>query len=125
MGHTTADAPPPGFAAEHRLAVYGSLAPGEANASVLEPLSGSWCEGTVRGTLHEAGWAAELGYRAIRLDPTAGEVPVKLFTSPDLPRFWTELDAFEGDEYERVQTPVVVRGATVEAFIYRQRERRE
>ena len=123
MGHSFANEPPAGFAVEQRLAVYGSLAPGEANAHILEPLSGSWCAGTVRGTLHAAGWAAELGYRAIRLDPVAPEVPVRLFTSPDLPALWEELDAFEGEEYEREPTPVRVGNTTVEAFLYQARER--
>jgi len=39
-------------AAPQRLFVYGSLAPGEVNAQVLEPLAGEWQEASVRGTLH-------------------------------------------------------------------------
>ncbi len=123
MTHSFVDAPPTGFAVEHRLAVYGSLAPGEANTHILEPLAGSWSPGTVRGTLHDAGWAAAIGYRAIRLDPQAPEIPVKLFTSSGLPGFWAELDAFEGETYERVITPVAARGEVVDAYIYRERER--
>ena len=123
MPHTFATEPPTGFALEHRLAVYGSLAPGEANAHILQPLSGSWCAGTVRGTLHDLGWAAELGYRAIRLDPASPEMPVQLFTSPDLPAFWAELDRFEGDEYARVPTQVRIGNTAVYAFIYQARER--
>ena len=121
--HHFADTPPSGFAAEQRLAVYGSLAPGEANAHILGPLAGSWCDGIVRGTLHDAGWAAALGHRAIRLDPNAAEVPVKLFSSADLPDFWRELDAFEGADYERVVAPVQVGDRMVEACIYCQRKR--
>ena len=121
--HQFTDQPPPGFAAEHRLAVYGSLAPGEQNAQMLELLSGTWCDGSVNGTLHDIGWAAAIGYRAIRLDALAPEVPVKLFTSAELPSFWPSLDAFEGEDYERVAVPVRVGDRTVEAFIYRQRER--
>ena len=114
--------PPDGDAAANRLAVYGSLAPGEANAAVLAPLSGSWRQGSVRGTLHTVGWAAGLGYRAIRLDLQAPEVPVWLFSSPDLPGFWATLDAFEGDDYERVVTEVRVDDGLFEANIYRWRE---
>jgi gamma-glutamylcyclotransferase (GGCT)/AIG2-like uncharacterized protein YtfP len=120
--HRRSSRPPNGFTAANRLAVYGSLAPGKANAAVLAPLSGSWCQGSVRGTLHSVGWAAGLGHRAIRLDPQAPEVPVWLFSSPDLPGFWATLDAFEGEDYERVVTEVRVDERRFEANIYRWRE---
>jgi gamma-glutamylcyclotransferase (GGCT)/AIG2-like uncharacterized protein YtfP len=120
--HEFSDRPPDGFATANRLAVYGSLAPGQANAAVLAPLSGCWCKGNVRGTLHTVGWAAGLGYRAIRLDPDAPEVPVWLFSSPDLPGFWARLDAFEGEDYQRVIAQVRVGEELWDANIYRWRE---
>ena len=120
--HEFSTRPPGGLAVDNRLAVYGSLAPGEANAGVLAPLSGSWCRGRVRGTLHTVGWGAGLGYPAIRLDREGPEVSAWLFSSADLPGFWDQLDAFEGADYERVVTAVRVGDQQWEANIYRWRE---
>jgi gamma-glutamylcyclotransferase (GGCT)/AIG2-like uncharacterized protein YtfP len=121
--HVITDRPPQGFGLDHCLAVYGSLRPGEANAHVLSPLAGFWCDGIVHGTLHTIGWGYALGHRAIRLDPTASEVPVKLFSSAELPDFWAELDAFEGADYERVATDVRVGDAIIHAYIYQFRDK--
>lgn len=92
---------------ETRLAVYGSLAPGEANHRVLEPLSGRWLDGgRVRGVLHERGWGAGRGYPGLEPDPAGDPVPVKVFVSPELPDHWDRIDAFEGTDYRRVVVPV-------------------
>ena len=120
-GHKFTATPPQGLGVEHRLAVYGSLRPGEANAHILAPLPGYWCDGSVCGTLHTIGWGYALGHRAIRLDPTAAALPVKLFSSSQLPGFWAELDAFEGADYERVATDVRVGDTTIPAYIYQLR----
>jgi hypothetical protein len=45
-------------------------------------------------------------------------VAVQLFTSEDLPDHWERLDAFEGDEYERVVVDVDLGTYTVQAQIY-------
>lgn len=103
-----------------RLAVYGTLAPGQPNHGQLAGLRGRWSAGTVRGHLVDsAGWAAPLGYRALVLDRNGPEVAVQLFESPDLPAHWARLDAFEGADYRRAVARV--RGATgdeLEAWIY-------
>jgi len=39
--------------AEHRLATYGTLAPGRPNHHQLDGLTGRWLEGHVNGTLVE------------------------------------------------------------------------
>ncbi len=95
------------FAPSRRLAVYGSLAPGESNSRQLDGLSGSWVDGTVHGELHDRGWGARLGFPAMRWDPAAPRtVDVKLFISDGLPGHWPRLDAFEGDGYQRILVPV-------------------
>jgi hypothetical protein len=50
------------FGCSKKLAVYGSLRPGEENHSVIEDLDGTWCNGFVRGKLFESGWGAAIGY---------------------------------------------------------------
>lgn len=102
-----------------RLFVYGSLAPGRTNAHVLAEVAGEWEPASVRGTLHAAGWGADLGFPGLVLDAEAGEVPGLLFSSDELPLHWARLDAFEGEGYRRV--PVVAHrgdGTTVRAWAY-------
>jgi len=102
-----------------RLAVYGTLAPGEPNHHQLAMLRGNWERGTVNGRLVKKGWGADLGYPAIELDPNAPAVPVQLFVSADLPEHWARLDAFEGDGYRREQVRVELDGGgAFDAWIY-------
>ena len=103
---------------EHRLAVYGSLAPGQSNHHQLDGLAGRWQAGVVRGRKLESGWGAAVGYPGLRPDPAGPAVAVQVFTSPDLPDHWARLDAFEGAEYERVAIAVDLGGETIEAQIY-------
>lgn len=111
-----------GLAREHgadrRLAVYGSLAPGEENERELAGLDGVWRAGTVRGRLFDRGWGARLGFPAFVWDPDGDEVEVALFESPDLPRHWARLDAFEGPGYDRILVPVRRGEATLLAWLY-------
>lgn len=104
---------------EHRLAVYGSLAPGEVNAGVLDGLAGDWIEGTVTGELLDHGWGTGLGFPALRYDPDGPPVAVKVFVSHDLPNHWWRLDAFEGPGYERIVVPVALAsGETMMTQLY-------
>jgi gamma-glutamylcyclotransferase (GGCT)/AIG2-like uncharacterized protein YtfP len=97
-------------AASQRLAVYGTLAPGEINHRELASLRGAWVEGTVRGHLRTIGWGAAHGFPGLTLDPLANRVRVQVFCSPDLPEHWARLDAFEGPEYVRLLVAVEAAG---------------
>lgn len=103
---------------EHRLAVYGTLAPGRSNHGQLAGLVGAWSAGVVRGKLFQAGWGAVEGYPGLQLDDQGPEVAVQVFASQDLPAHWDRLDAFEGSEYRRVVTTVAGEGGAVRAHIY-------
>lgn len=92
--------------ADRRLAVYGTLAPGEPNHDQVAGLEGRWTEGVVWGRRVEEGWGADLGYPALRLDPDGEPIRVALLESRDLPRAWPRLDRFEGPAYRRVTAPV-------------------
>ena len=106
----------------HRLATYGTLAPGRPNHHQLDGLAGRWLEGHVRGALVEAGWGADLGFPALVLDPAGPAVAVHVFESADLPAHWPRLDEFEGPGYERVVCTVHTPGGDVSASIYVLRE---
>jgi gamma-glutamylcyclotransferase (GGCT)/AIG2-like uncharacterized protein YtfP len=102
----------------HRLATYGSLAPGRPNQHQLDGLEGRWFAGHVNGVLVHAGWVAGLGYPALVLDPDGSDIKVDVFESVDLPAHWERLDAFEGAGYQRVVTFVRTSTGDVEASIY-------
>lgn len=102
-----------------RLFVYGTLAPGEVNAHVLEPLRGEWLDASVRGTLHAQGWGQTHGFPGLRLDSSAAAVTGLVFQSADLPAHWAELDEFEGSAYQRVETEALLtNGALCKTCIY-------
>jgi gamma-glutamylcyclotransferase (GGCT)/AIG2-like uncharacterized protein YtfP len=104
------------FQTSQRLAVYGTLAPGQPNHHVVAPLGGEWTDGVIEGDLLPVGWGAALGYPAFR--PGSGTVPVKLLTSPLLATSWPDLDEFEGAEYQRILVPVFRCGAGDERCLY-------
>jgi len=102
----------------HRLAIYGSLAPGHPNHHHVAALRGRWIPGEVHGRLVEAGWGAALGYPALVLHPDGPAVGVQVLESDDLPAHWSHLDDFEGPGYERVLITVRTATGDVEAYVY-------
>jgi gamma-glutamylcyclotransferase (GGCT)/AIG2-like uncharacterized protein YtfP len=103
----------------YRLFVYGTLAPGRANAHILADVPGQWEPATATGILVPEGWGAAAGYPGIVLDQHGGTVPGFLFSSETLAEHWGRLDAFEGDGYVRVLTRVTRHdGTDVDAYVY-------
>ncbi len=96
--------------AEQRLAVYGSLAPGEMNHEQVAGLGGTWTPGAVHGELHSEGWGATYGFPGMRWHPDADAVPVQVLESRRLPEHWARLDRFEGPGYRRTLVPVRIEG---------------
>ncbi len=106
------------FAAEDRLATYGSLGPGRVNHHQLDGLIGTWTRGTVKGRLVQQGWGQKLGYPGLVLDTSGVDIDVDVFTSADLQSHWTRLDAFEGAEYSRVAAQILTGEGILSASIY-------
>lgn len=103
----------------NKLFVYGTLGPGRPNEHVMSKIGGSWEKAFVRGFLHDKGWGADLGYPAITLDESGDQVEGFVFSSAKLSEYWAELDAFEGEAYERSLTTVQLEDkSSVNAFIY-------
>jgi len=92
------------------LAVYGSLAPGEANHWVLSRIEGDWLQGTVFGHRFEITWGPAEGYDGFILDPDGSEVPVWVLRSTQLAEKWREIDEFEGEGYERLPVQITLAG---------------
>ncbi|MEE9380783.1 MAG: gamma-glutamylcyclotransferase [Hyphomonadaceae bacterium] len=84
------------------LFVYGSLAPGKKNAHFMDSLNGTWQRASVRGCLHEQGWAAAQGYPGLVPDPEGDKIQGHVLVSEDLAEHWPRLDAFEGQDYRRI-----------------------
>ena len=104
---------------KERLFVYGTLGPNRPNEHILKNIGGIFEDATVKGTLYEKGWGAELGYPGIILDTKGIIVKGFLFSSDRINDHWSELDKFEGEAYERILTKVVMENKTiVDAFIY-------
>ena len=103
-----------------RLAVYGTLAPGESNNHVLEDhMTGEWFQGWVHGQVGAHGWGQYEGYPGIILDADLPEVAVQVFESAQLADHWDRLDQFEGEGYRRIKIEVRIDSdESVEAFIY-------
>src|SRR4030081_1566929 len=98
--------------ANTRLAVYGTLRPGESNHHLLDDVPGTWVEGTVQGVRFVAN-----GYLAFILG--AGDVRVSVLTSDALPSHWARLDDFEGADYRRILVSVrLSSGAPLIANLY-------
>lgn len=102
------------------LFVYGTLAPGERNAHIMEGMVGNWRRASVRGKRFESGWGRHKGAPGFYPNPQGEIVHGLIFSSDDLPAHWDRLDAFEGSDYDRV--PIIATletGDTIEAYIYR------
>jgi gamma-glutamylcyclotransferase (GGCT)/AIG2-like uncharacterized protein YtfP len=106
------------LSAEHRLATYGTLAPGQINNDQLADLHGEWTQGKVRGRLINEGWGAAHSCPGIILDPDGQEVDVDVFVSADLPAHWSRLDVFEGDGYRRSTVRILTKDGEIEGSIY-------
>lgn len=103
---------------DNRLAVYGTLAPGQPNHHVIAGAGGAWLDGAVRGRLQTGDRGSALGFPGLIPDLSADVVPVKLLVSDGLPSHWAALDEFEGADYARVPIKVDVGGTMVDAWVY-------
>lgn len=102
-----------------RLFVYGTLQPGGPNEHILTAIGGTWAPAMLKGTLQEAGWGASMGYPGLVLDEKGREIQGYVLSSENLSHRWTELDKFEGEEYERVLAPItILSGEQVQAYVY-------
>ncbi len=96
-----------------RLAVYGSLAPGERHHGQIADLSGNWQAASVKGSIADRGWGSRIGYPGFVPDPLGGDVAVMVLTSPELATAWERLDEFEGSEYRRIVVPATMESGEV------------
>ena len=89
-----------------KLAVYGTLAPGESNFHVVQSLGGEWSQGRVQGVRFTLQVGHDVGYPGFRWIPDDPPLPIHLLTSAQLPGDWDRLDRFEGADYCRILVPL-------------------
>lgn len=104
---------------QQHLFVYGTLGPNKPNSHILENIGGIWSSGYVKGFLKDKGWGAELGFPGLVLSSDGQAIHGHIFSSEKLYMFWKNLDAFEGDEYQRVLANVNLdNGKVQQAYVY-------
>ncbi len=104
---------PPDDNPDHRLIVYGTLVPGGLYHYLLADLPCTWERCTIRGYM-----GGYWGFKAFQSDENGPEHPAWLFTSAVLRQKFPELDAFEGEGYQRRVISVRVGRRRVRANIY-------
>ncbi len=98
------------FGTASRLAIYGTLAPGNVNHHHLAELGGAWQPASVRGRLDRVPAGEHRGLPAIVLDPAAELLRLQLLRCPRLGEVWQRLDSFEGEEMQRLLVPLEAEG---------------
>ena len=84
-----------------KLVVYGTLAPGGRNDSLLASVPGRWRPCWIKGSI-----TIRNGLPYLSWNPSNDELPAHLFTSAELASEWKRLDSFEGANYRRRLIPV-------------------
>ncbi|EEH69942.1 MULTISPECIES: gamma-glutamylcyclotransferase family protein [Acinetobacter] len=103
----------------NRLFVYGTLCPNRENAHILGEIGGDWQQARVHGTVYVLDWGPDEGLPAIVLNSQDPFVEGYLFSSEKLDENWKMLDDFEGFQYQRVQTEVILTsGECIDAWTY-------
>lgn len=98
---------------ERKLVVYGTLAPGNVNNSMLSDIQGGWEVCEVNGRVDEIS-----GLPFFDWQPRGPYIKVQLFISDILQRSWDRLDQFEGSKYKRILIPVTKSDGIYIANIY-------
>src|SRR3546814_4315347 len=103
------------------LAIYGTLAPGKVNHHHIADLGGTWRDAAVRGSLGRVPCGIHEGLPAIVLGPAQPLHPLKLLASEALPASWDHLDAFEGEEMQRLLVPLEGEGGVANIYALRRK----
>src|SRR3990172_8794843 len=98
---------------DHKLVVYGTLAPGAPNESILKNIDGVWQDCQIKGEIK-----IHNGLKHFKWNINADEIDTKMFISKSLPEKLPSIDKFEGSKYHRILISVKVEDRWVIANIY-------
>ena len=101
------------------LFVYGTLQKGQQHENFLNNLNGSWKKGFVFGELLNISSGPDYGYPALKLDAKGSKIYGMIFHSKDLESHIKKIDKFEGDNYKRIISKIILEdGSQVESYLY-------
>lgn len=89
-----------------KLAVYGTLAPGESNYPVVQPIGGEWTPVEIEGDRFIVPEGPVRGFPGFQWKHGGSRHRALLLHAKDLPLHWPRLDDFEGPAYARILIPV-------------------
>ena len=98
---------------DQKLVIYGTLAIGAPNESILKGIEGTWQECKIRGEIVD-----REGLKYFKWNPNADEIHAKMFTSKYLHNKLPNIDAFEGNRYQRILILAEVEDYWIIANIY-------
>ena len=102
-----------------RLFVYGTLAPGAENYHLIEGAGGTWEAASCFGQVFTQTRGAHIGLPCFVPTHDGDRIDGQLLTSNNLSDYWTMLDQFEGELYERRFIPVKTeQGQELQAYVY-------
>lgn len=87
---------------DQKFVVYGTLAPGEINHSIILDIQGHWEDCKIIGELDKS---KSIPY--FNWNPKGQLIDAKLFSTAELPDCWKRIDRFEGEQYRRLLIPVL------------------
>jgi gamma-glutamylcyclotransferase (GGCT)/AIG2-like uncharacterized protein YtfP len=79
-----------------RLAVYGSLRPGEPNHSEIASVEGTWTAGSISGIVTD-----RMGFPSLSWQTSGDNIELDVLKSDQLLEHWARIDEFEGSGYIR------------------------
>ena len=101
------------------LFVYGTLQKGKQHDNFLNNISGKWKKGYVVGQLLNISSGPDYGYPALKLDAKGSKIYGMVFHSKDLESHIKKIDEFEGDNYKRIISKIILEdGSQVESYLY-------
>lgn len=102
-----------------RLFVYGTLAPGEKNFHLVENVDGHWQSATCFGRIFTQTQGAHVGLPCFEPTNDGERVEGKILSSTELVHYWSMLDEFEGELYQRRIIPIKTdHGEELVAYVY-------
>lgn len=96
-----------------KLAIYGTLLPGEINYDIISNIRGEWTEAKTKGKKE-----VKDNLPTFLWDISAEYIDIKVFISDQMDFEFERLDRFEGDMYNRILIPVKIHDKTIVANIY-------
>jgi len=96
----------------------------EKNNFILKKLNGTWRKAYTFGHLKIINLGIKEKYKSIILDTKGKKIFGYIFSSFALKYLWKQLDEFEGDNYQRVESEFFISSTKrINAYVYKYKNR--